>query len=110
MGGYGAWILATAYPDRFAALVSVSGSGYRTQHMPGEDVLCRLEEVAVWGIHGLEDRISAPEASKLFAAALKTSCEGEVRWTQYEDAGHLETSEIAYRDPALYAWMLEHSR
>jgi hypothetical protein len=32
-----------------------------------------------------------------------------VEWTAYPDAGHFETYERAYRDPALYDWMLSHT-
>ncbi|HEY44440.1 MAG TPA: prolyl oligopeptidase family serine peptidase [Anaerolineae bacterium] len=110
MGGYGSWLLATAYPERFAAMVSVSGSGYRTNFIPAEETLCRLKDVPVWAIHGAQDMISALETSKLFVSALKITCGGEVVWTQYEDLGHGGTYERAYRDPAIYAWMLEHSR
>ena len=110
MGGYGSWFLATAYPERFAAMISVSGSGYRTNFIPEEETLCRLGDIPVWAIHGTQDVISAPEASKLFASALQVTCGGEVKWTQYEDVGHGGAYERAYRDPALYAWMLEHSR
>jgi hypothetical protein len=69
-----------------------------------------MEEIAVWAIHGVRDQISAVEASKFFTSALEVSCEGEVKWTQYEDAGHFEAYARAYRDPALYAWMLGHAR
>lgn len=110
MGGYGSWFLATAYPERFAVMVSVSGSGYRTNYIPDEETMCRLKDIPVWAIHGTQDVISAPEASKLFTSALQVTCGGEVKWTQYEDVGHGGTYERAYRDPALYTWMLEHSR
>ncbi len=110
MGGYGSWYLATAYPERFAAMVSVSGSGYRTDFIPAEETLCRLKDVPVWAIHGALDVISAPEASKLFASALQVTCGVEVKWTMYDDLGHGGAYERAYRDPELYAWMLEQSR
>ena len=44
------------------------------------------------------------------ARALDERCDGEVRWTIYDDLGHIGAYEKAYRDPALYEWMLEHSR
>ncbi|HLF36542.1 MAG TPA: alpha/beta fold hydrolase [Anaerolineales bacterium] len=110
MGGYGAWYLATTYPERFAAMISVSGSGYRTPFPPAEETLCRMEDLAVWAIHGAQDQMSDPEASRLNTLALKASCLGEVQWTLYEDEGHFGTFERAYRDPQLYLWLLEHHR
>ena len=110
MGGYGAWYLATTYPERFAAMVSVSGSGYRTPFPPGEETLCRMKDIAVWAIHGALDQMSEPDASRLNTLALKASCLGEVVWTLYPDEGHIGTYERAYRDPKLYEWLLEHHR
>ena len=110
MGGYGSWWLATAYPERFAAMVSISGSGYRTPIVPEPETLCRLQDVPIWAIHGAQDRISEAQASQLDALALEQQCSADVRWTLYEDEGHLGAYERAYRDPALYEWMLEHSR
>jgi predicted peptidase len=110
MGGYGSWWLATAYPERFAAVVSISGSGYRTPFVPEQETLCRLAEVPIWAIHGALDRISEAGASQMNALALEQQCSGDVEWTLYEDEGHLGAYERAYRDPAVYEWMLEHSR
>lgn len=110
MGGYGSWFLATTYPEYFAAMVSISGSGYRTLTIPGEETLCRMENIKVWAIHGAQDLISDPEVSRMNTLALKATCSGEVRWTLYEDLGHIGAYERAYRDPELYQWMLEQSR
>jgi predicted peptidase len=109
MGGYGSWWLATAYPDRFAAMASVSGSGYRTGTPPEEDVVCKMRDLPVWAIHGARDMISDPTANKIQVLSL-AACGGEVEWTLYPEAGHGEAYARAYRDPALYAWLLEHSR
>lgn len=110
MGGYGSWYLATAYPEHFAAIISVSGSGYRTPFLPEQETVCRMKDIAVWGIHGALDAISAPEASEFNTRGLEAMCRGEVRWTMYDDLGHIGAYERAYRDPELYRWMLEHTR
>lgn len=110
MGGYGSWYMATAYPQYFAAMVSISGSGYRTPILPESETLCRMKDIAVWAIHGAQDAISDPEASHFNAMGLQQSCGGEVKWTLYDDVGHFGTYERAYRDPELYRWMLEHTR
>jgi len=110
MGGYGAWWLATAYPDRFAAMVSISGSGYRTPFVPEPETLCRLADLPIRAIHGARDRISEARASQMNVVALQQQCSGDVEWELYEDEGHIGAYERAYRDPALYEWMLEQSR
>lgn len=110
MGGYGSWYLATAYPEYFAAMVSISGSGYRTPFLPEEETVCRMRDIPVWGIHGALDAISSPEASEFSTLGLEAMCAGEVRWTMYGDVGHIGAYERAYRDPELYRWLLEHTR
>ncbi|MFQ5923231.1 MAG: alpha/beta hydrolase-fold protein [Anaerolineales bacterium] len=110
MGGHGSWWLATAYPERFAAMASISGSGYRTPSLPEHETLCRLADLPIWAIHGAQDRISEAQASQVSAVALQQECSADVKWTLYEDEGHIGAYERAYRDPALYEWMLEHSR
>jgi predicted peptidase len=108
MGGHGSWWLATAYPHRFAAVVSISGSGYRTSSPPEAETVCQIKDLPVWAIHGDRDMISDPASNKLQVLSL-AACGGEVEWTLYPDAGHFETYERAYRDPHLYAWMRQHA-
>lgn len=110
MGGYGAWWMATAYPERFAAMMSVSGSGYRTPGSPPKSILCGMKDVPVWVIHGAQDGISAPEAAKYYAFAFQADCEGEAKFTMYPDSGHFEAWRKAYREPEVYDWLLEHSK
>lgn len=107
MGGYGSWWMASAYPEKFAAMVSISGSGYRTTTIPGPEMLCQMQGIPVWAIHGAQDAISQPSASKAYAEALEARCDTEVKWTLYDDEGHFGAYERAYRDPALYDWLLE---
>ncbi|MCI0875357.1 MAG: phospholipase, partial [Chloroflexi bacterium] len=104
------WWLATAYPERFAAMVSISGSGYRAPFTPEPENSCRLANLPIWAIHGAQDQISDPQDSNLSVLQLRSECSGNVKWTLYENEGHLGAYERAYRDPALYEWMLEHSR
>jgi predicted peptidase len=110
MGGYGSWYLATRYPDRFAAMISISGSGYRTTALPAADVVCKLNALPIWAIHGAEDQISAVGINERVVSSYQQRCGQEVRWTLYPDSGHFETYERAYRDPELYAWLLAQSR
>jgi predicted peptidase len=110
MGGYGSWHLVSAYPNSFAAVVSVSGSGFGNI-VPEMETLCALANTPLWAIHGAKDLISDPLASKMFTVSLDSECQSkEVIWTLYPDTGHGETFERAYRDPELYTWLLEHIR
>lgn len=110
MGGFGSWHLATRYPERFAAMVSISGSGYQQLPPPPAEFSCRLTGVPVWAIHGEDDLIATQEVVAAQIEAWEEMCGDEVRFTTYPDEGHFTTYEIAYRDPGLYSWLLEHGR
>ena len=109
MGGYGSWFLAAAYPERYAAMVSTSGSGFQAIVLPPEEFACRLTEVPTWGLHGEQDVIALYDLIHGVVQDYEELCGTTVEWTAYPDAGHFETYERAYRDPALYDWMLSHT-
>lgn len=110
MGGFGSWHIASRYPDRYAAMASLSGSGYQQAGTPPQDYACPLAEVPVWVIHGEQDQIALYDAVRMQVEAWEDLCGATVKFTTYPDAGHFATYERAYRDPALYDWFLEHSR
>ena len=76
---------------------------------PEPEALCRLQHLAVWAIHGAQDKVSDPLANRLQVTSLAL-CGGEVQWTLYPDADHGETHSRAYRDPELYSWLPSHQR
>jgi len=98
MGGYGAWMLGAAHPQRFAAVVPVSAPAlHRVENV------CALKNTPVWAFHGTEDHIVPPDQTKLMIQALRI-CGGKPEATYVEGAGHdLTTS--AYEDPKLFAWL-----
>jgi predicted peptidase len=101
MGAFGAWELATAYPDRFAAVVLISGGG---NPVPA----CRLRSVPVWLVHGRKDDVIPVEESELLARRLE-ACGGRVRLTVYPDVGHDAWSQT-YEDPGFLNWLLAQRR
>ena len=109
MGGYASWHLAMRHPQRFAAMVSLSGSAFQLPEPLPDPVACRLTQVPVWGIHGQQDLISRYQPVRAQVEAWEEQCDAEVKWTAYPDAGHFETYRRAYRDPALYDWFLSHT-
>lgn len=108
MGGYGSWFLATAHPERYAAMVSLSGSGWRQPVLPPGDV-CALADVPIRAIHGANDMISESGPNQSIVALYEIVCETDVYFEMYPDAGHFETYHRAYRDPELYDWLLGQS-
>jgi predicted peptidase len=101
MGGYGTWHLAMEFPERFAAIVPISGGATITG-------ACTLRHVPVWVFHGALDEVVRPSRSEELVQRLRT-CDGHVRFTLYEDAGH-DAWTRTYADPELYRWLLTHRR
>lgn len=110
MGGFGSWHIASQFPERYAAMASLSGSGYQQAETPPAEFACRLTDVPVWVIHGERDAIAQYDAVRAQVEDWEDLCDGEVKWTTYPDEGHFGAYEVAYRDPALYDWMLTHRR
>lgn len=106
MGGYGAWHLATLYPERFAAVVPICGGGPWFLGFP--DRVCALKDVPVWAFHGAKDDTVPLRESELMVTTLK-ACGGNVRFTVYPDAGHDSWTQT-YDNPELYEWLLKYSR
>ena len=107
MGGYGTWAMALKYPTRFAAIVPVaSGWDFTNEYVPAN--LCDLKNVPIWVFHGALDTSVLPDQVTAMVQALQ-ACGGNVRFTLYPDADHLESSNRAYADPELYDWLLQQS-
>ena len=101
MGGFGTWDLLAAMPDTFAAAAPVCGGG------DPKDV-ARYRHVPVWVFHGDSDPAVAVQLSREMVAAIKKAG-GQVRYTEYPGVGH-GSWVPAYKDPALYEWMLKQKR
>lgn len=101
MGGYGVWRLAAAAPDRLSAIAPVCGGG---EPSSAES----MKDLPVWVFHGAKDDIVPLSESEEMVAALKAAG-AEVRFTIYPDADH-NCWDLAYANPELYTWMLQHSR
>jgi predicted peptidase len=106
MGGFGAWALATEYPDLFAAVAPICGGGRPLLDFP--ERLQRIVRMPVWCFHGERDEeIPVRESLKLVDALRAYG--GDVRLTVYRDVGHDSWTQ-AYDDPELYAWFLRQVR
>lgn len=101
MGAFGAWDLATAHPDRFAAMVVISGGGNPVE-------VCRLKAVPIWIFHGRKDDVIPVSWAEELGRRLER-CSGNVRVTIYPEAGHDAWTQT-YDDPALYDWLLAQRR
>lgn len=101
MGGYGAWVLAAAYPDRFAAVVPICGGG-------DPSTVCALRGIPVWAFHGDQDHIVPVHETHKMIDALR-DCGGDARLTVYPNTGH-DSWTPTYDNPELYIWLLAQRR
>ncbi|MCL4250082.1 MAG: prolyl oligopeptidase family serine peptidase [Anaerolineae bacterium] len=101
MGAAGAWMLAGAYPERFAALAPISG---RIVPLP----LWRMKDLAIWAFHGEADDVVPVSEAQRTVDALK-AMDANVRLSIYPGVGHNLAAQI-YDKPELYAWLLTQRR
>ena len=100
MGGYGAWMLAGAHPERFAAVAPVCGGGDLKQ-------VPNLIEMPTWVFHGAKDRAVPISESQKMVDAIKAKKGKKIQFTVYKNDGHGELIKV-FRMPELYKWFLEH--
>jgi predicted peptidase len=101
MGGFGTWILASEYPERFAAIAPICGGG---EPLSAE----RLKEMPVWAFHGAKDELVPLKRSEEMVDAVK-ACGGNAKLTIYPDAGH-DSWTATYDNQDLYDWFLKHRK
>jgi len=101
MGGAGAWSIAAANPDRFAAVVPVCGRG-KTESAGA------LKGLPVWAFVGDADRDETVLNTRAMVEAVGAAG-GEARETEYRGVGH-NSWDRAYDDPALIDWVLARAR
>ena len=107
MGGYGAWHLAAAYPELFAAVVPICG-GMIHDNSGYPDKIKILKDMPIWIFHGAKDEAVLIKNSKELYNALK-KLGGNVKFTVYSDLGH-DSWTKTYDNPNLYKWLLKQKR
>jgi len=101
-GGAYTWIIAYLMPPIFAALAPIA-SGY-LDFIAAD---CGVPDVPIWAFNGMRDYAVPFEEGERMVNEIR-ACGADIRFTAYEDAGHIETWERAYGDPELYDWFLSH--
>lgn len=110
MGGFGAWDLGLAYPERFAALVPVCGGGqFATVFQSNTHKRSDLRSLGVWAFHGAKDKSVPLAESERMVEVLKKFEVTDVQLTVYPEAQHDSWTQT-YANPELYAWLLRHVR
>lgn len=101
MGGNGAYVFASYYPEFFAALLPIAAWG-------GEARMRNIVSIPTWAFHGDKDNVIPLSAGKLTVDQLK-KLGGDVRFTVYPGIGHDSWSET-YLTPEVYKWLLKNRK
>ncbi len=96
MGGYGAWSLAAAHPERWAGVAILSGGG-------DPAIAPALKSLPVWVFHGYRDHLVPVGGTQQMVAALKDAG-GDVVYDELPDAGHDVFTET-FGNEALLKWL-----
>ncbi len=124
MGGYGSWMIAVQYPNKFAAIVPICGGIVLPEHLRQQhpelakiayaddpksyaDVAAKIGKTPVWIFHGGADPVVPVDGSRKLNEAIKAAG-GNVRYTEYPGVGH-NSWDNAYGEPELMTWMLSKS-
>ena len=101
MGGTGAWALAMADPDRFAALIPICGTGICWN-------AASLVNLPIYVYHGDSDPI-VPICESVNMVSCVNKKGGKAQIKILFGVGH-NAWESAYRDDELLDWMLQQRR
>lgn len=99
MGGWGAWNLAMAHPELFAALVPICGFVDRVPMIEN----CKIAEIPTRIFHGLLDDVVDVDYSIQIYKRLQP-CSKDIELTIFDDANHDSWSRV-YSDPKIYEWL-----
>ncbi len=107
MGGGGTIALASAYPDRFAAIAPICGAT-RGGADAARSTAAKIKGIPSWFFHGAKDPTVPIARSEELVKALKSDG-ADVKFTIYPEANHDSWTET-YNNPELYSWLLSHKR
>ena len=101
MGAWGAWNLAFAHPEMFAAFVPIAGFVDRVPMIEN----CKIKDIPIRMFHGLLDDVVNVDYSISMYKKLK-NCNKDIELTIFEDAKNDSWSRV-YDSKEIYDWMLQ---
>lgn len=104
MGAWGAWNLAFAHPEVFAALVPVAGFVDRVPMIEN----CKIKDIPIRIFHGLVDDVVDVEYSIAIYKKLKPCCK-DIELTIFDDANHDSWTRV-YDNKEIYDWMMNQKK
>ena len=100
-GGFGAWRMAMQFPNRFAALIPISGGGV-------ESYAFKLKDLPIWAFHGGKDSLIPVEESQRMVTAVN-KVGGTAKLTIYPEAKHDAWTQT-YNNPEVFEWLFSQHR
>lgn len=100
-GGFGTWITASNYPERFTAIAPVAGWGH-PDFMPH----IAEQKIPVWAFAGGRDQVVPVRHFYPGLNRLEELGHDQVRFTVHEDTGH-DVWKRVYAGEDLYSWLLK---
>ena len=101
MGGAGTWSIASAFPEKFSAIVPICGRGK-------PDAVDGIKALPTWIVVGDEDGVGTVQNARNMAQALR-GAGAKPGQTEYRAVGH-NSWDRAYNDPKLVEWMISQAR
>ncbi|WP_428229182.1 prolyl oligopeptidase family serine peptidase [Flavobacterium sp.] len=101
-GGWAAWNLALSYPDKFAAIVPISGF----VDLIALESACKIANIPTRIFHGLLDDVVKVDYAITIYKELKKCNAPDVQLTIFDDAGHDSWTRV-YDNPEIYDWMFK---
>lgn len=106
MGGYGTFIVAMDFPEKFAAIVPFCGG------INDSDTtrVCNLSKIPVWAFHGTaDDKIPISETERIVKGLESCESNKNFKFTRLENEGH-EIQYLYETKPEIYKWMLKQKK
>ncbi|HUX96162.1 MAG TPA: prolyl oligopeptidase family serine peptidase [Bacteroidales bacterium] len=104
MGGFGTWDWAMMNPEKFAAIVPVSGCSNSRDNISA----WKLRNMSIWVFHGETDNIVGIQCNNEMVDELRKFSQ-KVKFTVYPKRGH-DTWEQTYKNEDMFKWLIEQDR
>lgn len=106
MGGYGVYITAMDFPDKFAALLPLCGGCNDSDTAR----ICNLKNIPIWAFHGTsDDKVPISETERIINGLKKCNTSANVKFTQLENEGHY-IQYLYENNPEIYDWLLKQKK
>ena len=104
MGGFGTWDWAMTNPEKFAAIVPVSGCSNSRDNISA----WKLRNMSVWVFHGETDNIVNIQCNVEMVNELRKYSK-KVKFTVFPKRGH-DTWEQTYNNDEMFKWLTDQDR